>query len=84
MAAGVMIIKRKEVSWMNQREKVMQYLNDFGSITPMEALSEFGIMRLAARVNELTKMGVPIVSVIEKSRNRYGQTVRYARYSLMV
>lgn len=65
-----------------QREKVLKFLRDVGSITPLDALREFGIMRLAARVWELRKMGFSIVKVMEETSNRYGEKVRYARYSL--
>ena len=65
-----------------QREKVLRFLRDTGSITPMDALREFGIMRLAARIWELKKMGFSIEKVMEESQNRYGETVRYARYRL--
>lgn len=65
-----------------QREKVLMFLKDVGTITPLDALREFGIMRLAARIWELRKLGFSIEKVMECSRNRYGQTVRYARYIL--
>ena len=65
-----------------QREKVLLYLNDCGSITPLDALREFGIMRLAARIWELRKLGYNIIKTMEKRSNRYGEDVRYARYSL--
>lgn len=67
---------------MTQKEMVVKYINDFGSISPLEALSDLGIMRLASRVTDLKKDGVKIVKAMEKSKNRYGKTVRYARYRL--
>ena len=67
---------------MTQKEMVVKYINDFGSISPLEALSDLGIMRLASRVTDLKKDGVKIVKAMEKSKNRYGKTVRYARYRI--
>ena len=67
---------------MSQKMKVLRFLQDDGSITPLDALREFGILRLAARIWELRKAGYNIIKVMEKSVNRYGDTVRYARYSL--
>ena len=67
---------------MTQKQMVIKYINDFGSISPIEALSDLGIMRLASRVTDLKKDGVKIVKAMEKSKNRYGKTVRYARYRL--
>ena len=65
-----------------QRQKVLRFLRDFGSITALDAIREFGIMRLAARIWELRKMGFSIEKVMEESLNRYGEKVRYARYKL--
>lgn len=67
---------------MTQKKMVMEYIKDFGSISPLEALSDLGIMRLASRVTDLKKDGVKIVKSMEKSKNRYGKTVRYARYRI--
>ena len=35
---------------MTQCEKVLRHLRTFGSITPMEAIQEYGIMRLGGPV----------------------------------
>lgn len=61
---------------------VFDYLIDFGSITPMEAAIDLGIMCLAERVRDLRKMGIDVKSVPESRKNRYGKTCRYVRYSL--
>ena len=66
---------------MTQKERVLQYIDDFGSITSFEAFRDCGITRLAARVNELRRDGVQIDSVRETTKNRYGEAVSYARYS---
>ena len=65
-----------------QCDKIMRHLIDYGSITPLDALAEYGIMRLASRISELNKRGVRIVKVMEGAKNRYGEKVHYARYSL--
>lgn len=57
-------------------------MTDYGSITSMEAMSEYGIMRLASRVSDLKRLGVPIISETVTGRNRYGEMTRYARYRL--
>lgn len=57
-------------------------MTDYGSITSMEAMSEYGIMRLASRVSDLKRLGVPIISETVTGRNRYGEVTRYARYRL--
>jgi len=66
---------------MTQKERVLRHIDDYGSITSMEAFNEYGITRLAARVSELRRDGIQIDSVRETVKNRYGEAVSYARYS---
>ena len=35
---------------VTQKEMVLQYMQDFGSITPVQAFQDLGIMRLGARI----------------------------------
>jgi hypothetical protein len=65
-----------------QQEMILRYMRDFGSITPLDALREFGCMRLGARIYDLKRRGHQINSTMDSSTNRYGHRVRYARYSL--
>lgn len=67
---------------MTHCEKILHYLQDTGSITPLDAMREFGCMRLGARIYDLKKRGYPISRVMESRPNRYGQQVTYARYRL--
>lgn len=67
---------------ITQTEKVLLYLRENGSITPLDALREFGVMRLASRISDLKKQGYEITSRIETKKNHRGETVRYARYEL--
>ena len=69
-----------DISELPQKDRVMKYLKDFGSITPLEALRDLGIMRLGARVWELIREGWQIDRETERARNRYGKQTRYARY----
>ena len=65
---------------MTQKEKIKKWLDENGSITPLEAMQEFGCMRLAARIKELKDEGEQITSVPVSSKNRYGDPVVYAKY----
>lgn len=65
---------------MTQKERIRKYLDDYGSITPLEALRDLGVMRLGARIWEMQKAGEKIIRETECATNRYGQTTRYARY----
>ncbi len=68
----------------NQRQKIIEYLNNKGSITPMDALKEIGCMRLATRIWELKNWdGYNIKTFIESKTNRKGNKKRYARYVLI-
>ena len=67
---------------MTQNERIIRHLNDYGSITSLEAMTEYGIMRLASRINDLKKLGYPIIGEIETGKNRYGELTRFSRYRL--
>lgn len=66
----------------NKEQRALQYMQDFGSITSLEAISELGDTRLAATIYGLKKNGYAIASTTETSKNRYGESVHYSRYSL--
>lgn len=67
---------------MTQTEKILNHLQQFGTITAGEALAEYGIMRLASRISDLKKSGVPIGKRMVKAKNRFGESVAFAEYSL--
>lgn len=67
---------------MTQIERILRHLEDYGSITSAEAVYEYGIMRLPARIDDLKKLGLEFEKETVKGKNRYGETVHYARYKL--
>ena len=67
---------------MTQKELVVKYIKDFGSISPMEAFSDLGITKLATRVSELIRDGESIKKVPEQRLNRYGKKCRFMRYTM--
>lgn len=67
---------------MTQREQIIDYLNQFGSITPMEAFADLGITKLATRISEIRKDGKEFKIEIVTSTNRFGKKIRFAKYSL--
>ena len=67
---------------MNRAEMVYQYMVEFGSITPMDALADLGYMRLACAIAEIKRDGHPVRKVNETRKNRRGNIVTYARYYL--
>lgn len=66
-----------------QCEKVLHYMQRFGSITPVEALDNIGCFRLAARIADLRGQGVQIKAERETHVNRLGDRATYTRYSLI-
>lgn len=68
---------------MTQSEKILNHMKCFGTITSLEALSEYGIMRLASRISDLKKEGYDIERRFVRSKNRFGEPVAYAEYSLI-
>lgn len=67
---------------MTQTEQVLRCMEKSGSITSLEAMQEYGIMRLASRITDLKKAGIPIRRDMVSQKNRYGETVTFARYSI--
>lgn len=67
---------------MTQCERIRKYLEDFGSITQLQALSDLGIMRLASRISEMRQAGEPIEDRVIEVKNRYGETCRVKQYYL--
>jgi hypothetical protein len=67
---------------ITQCERILRHLKDYGSITSLEAVNEYGIMRLASRINDLRSEGIAIVSEMKTGKNRYGETTHFAVYRL--
>jgi hypothetical protein len=63
-----------------QNERILEYIEQFGSITQIDALQDIGCMRLASRISDLRSMGYNIVSEIITVKNRYGETCHIKRY----
>lgn len=69
---------------MTQCERIFKFMKEHGSINPMQAMKDLGVMRLAARVADLKKAGYKISRRTVTGRNRYGEPVSYAEYRLEV
>lgn len=67
---------------MTQTERIIRHLRDHGSISSLEAMQEYGVMRLASRISDLKKSGIPIRREMVSGKNRYGEATSYARYSI--
>lgn len=67
---------------MKQEERILKYMQDFGSITPLQALDDLGVMRLGARIYDLRRAGHTISRRMVTKKNRYGEAVSFAEYRL--
>lgn len=66
---------------MKQSERIVNYIERYGSITPMEAFANLGITKLATRVSEMRKDGWEFDQELVKTKNRFGENVHYMKYS---
>lgn len=65
---------------MTQHERIIDYLEKCGSITPMDAFNDLGITKLATRIGELKREGYEFEQELESGKNRFGEKVHYMRY----
>lgn len=56
-----------------QNQRILDYINEFGSINQLEALQDLGVMRLASRISDLKKQGYQIASKSKVVYNRFGE-----------
>ena len=66
-----------------QNQVVMAHLRTRGKLTPVQAMTNYGIMRLAARVEELRRLGWDIETEMVVNNDGAGGSTRYARYKLV-
>ena len=66
---------------ITQCEMIEDYLDTYGGITPLEAMRDLGIMRLASRIAEMKKSGLNIKSEMVSVATRNGGRTHIARYS---
>ena len=67
---------------MSDKLRALAYMEEHGSITPMEALDSFGCYRLGARIWDLRRDGYDITTEIVVDVDRHGEPMRYAKYTL--
>lgn len=67
----------------NQCQMVLMHMKKYGSITHLEAEKEYGIARLASRINDLRRQGYAIKSEMISGKNRREEKTNFARYTLV-
>ena len=66
-----------------QKQRVIDYINKFGSISSWEAYADLGITQLGARIDQLKKEGYNFKTEWESSKNKIGDKTEYKRYYLI-
>ena len=67
----------------SQCDRVLAYMEKHGSITPMDALMDLGVMRLASRISEIVnKRGINIEKNMIPVNNRFGEKCHVMAYSI--
>lgn len=66
-----------------QANRILDYMRTHDGITPVEAIRDLGVMRLASRIVDIRHAGYTIEKTMETAINRYGEATRYARYRLI-
>lgn len=67
---------------MTQKERIIDYIKQFGSITSLDAYKDLGITQLGARIDGLKKDGYRFKTEWESGKNRFGDKTDYKRYYL--
>ena len=67
---------------VSQKDRIINYIRQFGSITSWEAYQDLGVMQLGARIDQLQKDGYVFRTEWESKKNRYGEDVSFKRYYL--
>ena len=66
-----------------QKELILKYIKDFGSISSWDAYKDLGITQLGTRIFELKQKGYVFTKERIKTKNRYGNDSHYDKYSLI-
>ena len=66
-----------------QKQRIINYIREFGSISSWEAYSDLEITQLGARIDQLKKDGYEFKTEWESSTNRFGERTDYKRYYLV-
>lgn len=66
-----------------QKDRVVAYINEFGSITTWQAYADLGITRLSARIWELKEEGYIFKKDRVKRMNRYNQPISFDKYMIV-
>lgn len=64
------------------KDRVLDYIYEFGSITSLEAIRDLGNTRLSGTIYCLKEDGYEFITKFETAKNRWGDNTSFARYYL--
>ena len=76
-------MKKNEIQLNTTQSRVFEYMNEFGSITSLQAFVDLGESRLSARVWELKAHGIKIDSEMIEVENRFHEKRHVKRYFIV-
>ena len=66
----------------NKHQQVLEHLQEYGTITSWQAITEYGATRLASIICNLRKRGYDIETITIMDKDRNGNVCQYAKYVL--
>jgi len=64
----------------NQHTQVLRHLQEYGSITSMDAFTKYHITRLSSIIHNLRKRGYDIRTLMIDGKSALGASCKYAKY----
>lgn len=68
---------------ITQRDRVLDYIRRFGSISSWEAYKDLGVTQLATRISELKERGYKFTKERVHTRTRFDVPTHYDKYKLV-
>lgn len=67
---------------MTQKERILEHLKKYGSITTWESFELYGDTRLSDKIYQLKKDGYSFGEEWIKKENRFGKQIEFKKYIL--
>jgi len=67
---------------LTQKDRILKHLKSGKSLTRLNAWDRLGVIETPARISELRLDGWPITTKMIAVKNRYGESVKVARWSM--
>lgn len=68
---------------ISQKQRIINYIRQFNSISSWEAYADLGITQLGARIDQLKKEGYEFTTEWVQKKNRFGEDVSFKKYYLL-